>query len=417
MLARWLGLAALAAAVLPLAGCGGISGSESDAIGSPLSVYSSLPLQGPMAAASAQIVNGEKLALAESNGHAGKFRVAFFSLDDSNATTGLWDPGVTAGNAKTAAQDPSTIAYIGDLDSGATAVSLPLMNSVGILQVSPASPYIGLTSALDAGQDEPERFYPSGKRTFARLQPGDAVQAAAQAQLMNSLGVNSVYVVDDQDPFQVPLATIVAGDAEGEGIAVKAHDSLAMPSGANLTGEVEKIVESKAQAVFLAADEGPGPVALWQALHAADPKLLLFGSSSLASETFASQIGSAETQTYLSTPLLPVGMYPPSAQQVLGAYRARFGTEGGPWALYGFESMRSVLEAIRSAGDEGNDRVAVTARFFATRAPNAVIGPFSIRPNGETSSTVYAVDRVSGGHLRFYRVLNAPRLPPATPGG
>ena len=88
MLARWLGLAALAAAVLALAGCGGVSGASSDAIGSPLTVYSSLPLQGPMAAASPQIVDGEKLALSESGGRAGKFRIALFSLDDANPSTG-----------------------------------------------------------------------------------------------------------------------------------------------------------------------------------------------------------------------------------------------------------------------------------------------------------------------------------------
>ncbi len=71
-----------------------------------------------------------------------------------------------------AAQDTSTIAYLGDFDSGATAISLPLMNAAGILQVSPASPYVGLTSSFEAGQDEPERFYLSGKRTFVRLRAG-----------------------------------------------------------------------------------------------------------------------------------------------------------------------------------------------------------------------------------------------------
>ena len=416
MLGRWLGLAALSAAVLALAGCGGISGASSDAIGSPLTVYSSLPLQGPMAGASAQIVDGEKLALSESGGRAGKFRIAFFSLDDANPSTGTWSPEVTAGNAKTAAQDPSTIAYIGDLDSGATAVSLPLMNSVGILQVSPASPYIGLTSSVDAGQDEPERFYPSGKRTFGRLQPGDGVEGAAQAQLMRSLGVRSLYVLDNQDPFQVPLATIAASDAESEGITVRAHDSIPTPAGANFSGEVEKIVESKAQAVFLAGEADPGAVALWQALHAADPQLLLFGSSGMAREAFASQIGAAGAQTYLTTPLLAPALYPATGQKVMRDFRRQFGVEAGPWALYGFDAMRTVLESVRSAGSKGNDRAAVTARFFATRAPHAAIGPFSIEPNGETSSTVYGVDRVSGGQLVFYRALNATRKPAASGG-
>ncbi len=335
MLGRWLGLAALAAAALALAGCGGVSGDASDAIGSPLTVYSSLPLQGPLASDSTQIVDGEKLALEESGGRAGKFRIAYFSLDDANPATGVWSPEVTAGNAKTAAQDPSTIAYIGDLDSGATAVSLPLMNSAGILQVSPSSPYIGLTSSVDAGQDEPERFYPSGKRNFGRLQPGDGVEGAAQAQLMRSLGVSSLYVLDNQDPFQVPLATIVASDAESEGITVRAHDSISMPTGGNFTGEVEKIVESKAQAVFLAGEAGPASAALWQALHTADPGLLLFGSSAMAQESFASQIGAAAGETYLTTPLLAPALYPPTGQRVIARLphplRRGSGAVGAVW--------------------------------------------------------------------------------------
>ena len=171
----------------------------SEAVGSQLAIYSSLPLQGPSATISQQIVDGETLALAQTGGRVGPFKVGFVSLDDSNESSGQWDPGISATNAKTAAEDTSTIAYIGDLDSGATAISLPLMNAAGILQVSPASPYVGLTSSRDAGQDEPERFYPTGKRTFGRLQPGDPVEAAAQVRLMGDLGVHRVYVIDNEE--------------------------------------------------------------------------------------------------------------------------------------------------------------------------------------------------------------------------
>ena len=222
MRARWLcpvtrlpsalaALAALAALTFTVSGCGGVgvSGAAS-AIGNQLTVYSSLPLQGTSAAISQQIVNGEKLALAEAGGQVGPFKVSYVSEDDSSSTSGQWNPGVTATNAKAAANDTTTIAYLGDYNSAATAVSLPLINAAGILQVSPASPYVGLTSSLDAGQDEPERFYPSGQRNFGRLQPGDPAQAAAQVRLMREMHVSRVYVLDDQDPFQVPLAQIVA---------------------------------------------------------------------------------------------------------------------------------------------------------------------------------------------------------------
>ena len=77
MLARWLGLVALAAAaVLGIAGCGGVTVSDvAEATDGQLTVYSSLPLQGPSAVASEQIVDGEKLALADAGGRAGPFKI------------------------------------------------------------------------------------------------------------------------------------------------------------------------------------------------------------------------------------------------------------------------------------------------------------------------------------------------------
>ena len=164
-------------------GSGGVAVSDvAEATGGQLTVYSSEPLQGPSAAVAEQIVGGEKLALHDAGGRAGPFKIGYVSQDDASPTTGQWNPGVTATDAKKAAQDTSTIAYLGDYNSGATAISLPLINAAGILQLSTASPYVGLTSSYDAGQDEPERFYPSGRRTFARLQPGDIAQAAAQVR-------------------------------------------------------------------------------------------------------------------------------------------------------------------------------------------------------------------------------------------
>ncbi len=407
MLARWLGLAAVvvAGAVL-LSGCGGAASSEvAEATGGQLAIYSSLPLQGPNATISQQIMGGEKLALADADGRAGAFKITPVWLDDANPKNGEWSPDVTATNAKTAAEDTSTIAYIGDFNSPATAVSLPIMNAAGVLQVSPSSPYQGLTSSIDAGQDEPGRFYLNPKRTFARLQPGDVVQAAAQVRLMSSLGVKKLYVVDDQDPFEIPLAELVAADAVGAGIAVPAHDSIEARAGSSFSGEVEKIVESKAQAVFFSGGGGTGTVELWRQLHSADPQLLLLGSSAMASESFTSRIGAAAAETYLTTPVLPSSLYPSSGRHVLSDYVKRFGGEAGPYVLYGYEAMTVVLDAIRSAGAHGDDRTTVIDRLFATRDRESVIGRYSILPNGETSLSSYGVDRVLGGRPVFYRQI------------
>jgi branched-chain amino acid transport system substrate-binding protein len=405
------------AAVVVVTGCGGSSPvSTNDAVGETLAVYSSLPLQGPWAAVSEQIVGGEKLALAQAGGRAGRFRVAYVSLDDSNPASGQWSPGVAATDAKTAAQDTSTIAYLGDYDSGATAISLPLINGAGILQISPGSPYVGLTQALDAGQDEPGRFYPTGRRTFVRLPPGDPVQALAQVQLMRDLGIHRVYVIDDQDQFDVALATLVAGEAQRAGVAVVAHDSLPVTAGGAYTGEAEKVIESGAQAVFFSGATGEGAITLWRQLREADPHLTLLGSSSLANEAFVSQLGSAGEDAYIASPALPARFYPPAGRRILSAYEKQFGAPAEAYVLFGYEAMSMVLDAIRKAGGRGNNRQTVINELFAMQHRRGVLGPVSIEAAGETTLARYAADRVSGGALSFFRKLEVHRQPAPVPG-
>jgi branched-chain amino acid transport system substrate-binding protein len=399
-------LLAMVALAALASGCGSVSGVAS-ATGNQLTVYSSLPLQGPSGAISQQIVDGEKLALYDAGGHVGPFKVSYDSQDDSSPSSGQWSPSVTASDAKTAADDPSTIAYLGDYNSAATAISLPLINAAGILQISPSSPYGGLTSSLDAGQDEPERFYPTGKRNFARLQPGDQAQARAQVQLMHSLGVSKVYVLDDQDPFELPLAQMVITDSEHAGISVAEHDSLDTTASTEFTGEATKIARSGAQAVFFAGGTEPGAAALWKQLYSADPRLWLLGSSTMVNATFTAEVGAgADSRTLLTTPVLPVSHYPASARRVLAEYRGKFHEQPEAYALFGYEAMHVTLQAIRRAGASGNNRQAVTDALFAMGTHDSVIGHYAIEPDGETTLSSYGVDRVSGGAPIFWRELN-----------
>ena len=173
------------------AAAGGRVHRREHAPGDQLTIYSSLPLQGPSGRSPSRS-STERSSRWRTPGANRAVQDRLRLAGRLQPQTGEWAPGVTASDAKTCRPGHSTIAYLGDYNSAATAVSLPLINAAGILQVSPASPYVGLTSSLDAGQDEPERFYPTGQRTFGRLMPGDPVQAAAQVQLMESLGVKRV---------------------------------------------------------------------------------------------------------------------------------------------------------------------------------------------------------------------------------
>ena len=185
--------------------------------GDTLTIFSSLPLQGPHADQAQSIVNAEKLALRETGGRAGDFKINFASADDATAGGDRvgWDPDKTAENARKAVENTRTIAYIGDFDSGATAISLPITNEAGIRAGEPGVDGRGpdqVRPGAEAG--EPDKFYPSGDRTFARVVPADDVQASAAARWTQRLGARSVYVIGDKSLEGDGLAELYVGAAK-----------------------------------------------------------------------------------------------------------------------------------------------------------------------------------------------------------
>ena len=123
------------------------------------------------------------MALAAVHGHIGRYRIVLRSLNDATVASDGWDPGQTNANADLAAKDQRTIGYLGDLNSGASAVSLPVLNRARIPQISPLSTAVGLTEGgPEAQPGEPQKYYPTMIRTFARVIPNDKVQAAVQVQ-------------------------------------------------------------------------------------------------------------------------------------------------------------------------------------------------------------------------------------------
>ena len=159
---------------------GGSSGSSSASGGNTIDIYSSLPLQGASTAQTDPLVNGMNLALSEAGGKAGPFTVNYQSLDDSTAQAGKWDPTQTEANARKVAMDPKAVFYIGEFNSAASKVSIPILSQVGIPQLSPANTYVGLTTnEPGSAPGEPQKYYPTGKRTYVRIVPRDTIQAAA----------------------------------------------------------------------------------------------------------------------------------------------------------------------------------------------------------------------------------------------
>jgi hypothetical protein len=156
-LRSFAGLAAIAA--FAISGCAASSGGvASDA---PLAVYLSVPLGGPQAEQGKAIAEAAEKALADAGGKAGSHPIELKVLDDTGGTGG-WTPVAAAADARQANEDASTIAYVGDLDQGASRTSLPITNLADIAQIvlGPVPGGLDVANLVDAPSvhgDDPGR--------------------------------------------------------------------------------------------------------------------------------------------------------------------------------------------------------------------------------------------------------------------
>jgi len=392
-------LAAMLAAALALGltACERADEETGDTGSTTLTVYASLPLQGPAGPESVAVANGARLALREAGGKVGDLVVKLVVLDDSTPAAGRWNPEQTADNARTAVRDRTAIAYLGDGPSGATAISLPILNAAGVLQVSPTSGYQGLTGTQDAEKGEPEKYYPSGRRTFARPVPGDDVQARALLASLTDEHCRRLQVLDDLDVSGRGLAAGVGRAAAAAGIEVVGRDQLR--ADVDIAAEAQAITTGGADCVLFAGALAAWVPGLFDALHAADPQLELFGGEGLASDAFAAALGAGtQARTHLTA---PVGVLEPrpGVRAFLRRYRKALGADARTGALYGYEAMRLVLAGIQRAGPLGNDRAAVTRALFALGERKSPLGPYRIDREGNTTSTAYSRLTLRGGRL------------------
>jgi len=168
-----------------------------------LKIVSMLPLTGSSQGQAQTIVNGIKQAIDEANSTAceGKLKIQFDQFDDATAATGKWEGSQVTANANKAVADGSVVAVIGHYNSGAAKLSIPILNQANLVMVSPANTYTGLTKPGKGTPQEPNVYYPTGTRNYARVVPADDLQGSVGAKWAKSLGVTKVYVLDDQELY------------------------------------------------------------------------------------------------------------------------------------------------------------------------------------------------------------------------
>src|SRR4051794_20413757 len=393
-----------------VAACGsdsGGGGGGGKASGDTLTIYSSLPLQGDSRPQSEDVVHGEQLALEKAGNKVGKFKIKYVSLNDSGAATGKWYPAKGSATARKAVGAENTIAYPGAFNSGASAISIPLTNEAGIPQVSPSNTYVGLTRSEGAEKGEPQKYQPSGSKTFARVVPADHIQAAAQVAWMKELGVTKLYILNDKEVYGKGIADAVEKIAGQQGIKVLGNDGIDTKA-ANFRALASKIKSAGADGFFFGGITQNKGVQVFKDVNAANPDAKLFGPDGVAESAFSEKLGSTvEKNVYITNPTLDPKEYPPAAQDFFKEFKAKYGKDPEPYAIYGYEAMGVTLDAIKNAGDKGNDRQSVVDEMFKTKGRESVLGTYDIDENGDTTLSDYGGNRIQGGKLTFDKVIKA----------
>ena len=418
MNSRWLAATGclVAALAMGVGACGddsdegsGDSGSGGEA--KTVTIYSSLPLQGASRPQTTALVNGIKLALEQAGNKAGDVTVKYESLDDSTAQAGSWTPEATTANARKAAQDDSTAVYIGEFNSGASAVSIPILNEAGVPQISPANTAVGLTSdEPGANPGEPDKYYPTGQRTYTRIVPKDTIQGAALATVMKEDGCTKVQLTNDKEVYGAGLASNIESAAEAQGLEIIANDAIDK-NAANYRSLAQKAKGAGADCFVFSGITANNGVQLYKDFAAALPDAKLYGPDGVAESGFADPKeggipADVASKVKVTVATLSPDEYPPEGQEFFTQFEEKYGEPNpDPYAIYGYEAARLALDAIERSGTGSKEDV--IAALFDTKDRESVLGTYSIDENGDTTLTDYGVYTIEGGELTFDSTIKA----------
>jgi branched-chain amino acid transport system substrate-binding protein len=408
-----LGRRGVATVAIAFALVAGACAAEDDGATGPLTVFLSAPLRGEHGADGRDIADGARLAIEQAGGRAGDDEVGLEILDATAGPTQRagWSAPAVARNARTAAQDTSAIAYIGDFESGATRVSLPITNQAVVPQISPASTALDLVVDPENPGEPPDELQPSGERTFMRVIPDDGVQADAAAAWARELDARSVLIVEDGSAYGESIAEEFSEQVAAEGISVIAERRLPQrkPRGSWL-GALRAPGAFDADLVYLA---GASPDLLPELSSGVTlairgrPPIMLASDALLPPATRRSLDLFSSFLRFTSSAQDPEQL-PPAGEDFASAFRDEYGRAPGLYAAYGYEAMALVLDAIERAGAEAEDRRAVLDVLFATSDRESVLGTYSITAVGNTTLDAIAGYRIEGGEPVFDRALAPP---------
>jgi branched-chain amino acid transport system substrate-binding protein len=389
---------------LPAASCADLEyGGEGDP---DVLIASDLPMQGGDRVQTLQMADAIRFVLEQQEWKAGDLNVAYQVCDDSTAQTGAWDSGKCAENGANYAANESMIGLIGTFNSGCAEVIIPLLNQAeggAIAMVSPANTKVCLTTSVPScASTEPDKYYPSGERNYARVVALDDAQASVIAQYAKEdLGLESVFIINDKQAYGLGLATNLENAFNFLDVTVMGNDGWD-PKASSYEALFNKVKASGAQGVVFSGLVTLNGVKLIKdkfAVLGSNEEVPLLAPDGFTPFTEVDKAGTPATTGMLVTvagssadALVAEGG---AGREFINAFKAETGVARvEPYTAYAAQAAVILLDAIETAGD---DRAAVIDTVLGVQVTGGILGDFSINDEGDR-----AAGDVSTGAITVY---------------
>ena len=374
--------------------------------GETLKIVSDLPLQGSDREQTAQMNNAIRLVLEEANNQAGDFTIEFEAFDDSTAAKGAWDEALCASNARMYAEDESVVGVIGTYNSGCAAIEIPILNEASVAMISPANTAVGLTHTGPGSQEgEPEKYYPTGTRNYARVVASDDLQGATDAAFFKEdLGVTKVFILDDKEQYGKGVADAFESAAEEIGLEVVGHEGWDK-NAQNYTALMTQIEGTGADGIFLggiSTNNGGQLVRDKVAVLGDNETVKLMGSDGFVLTTLFEEAGPENAEgMYGSAPVIAADNLTGAGEDFVASFTEQYPGESiQVYTSYAAASAQALLDAISRSDGSRED---IVAKLFETNIEDGITGPLSFNENGDPSEGRMSIFIGKDGDWAFHK--------------
>jgi branched-chain amino acid transport system substrate-binding protein len=376
-------------------------------------IVSDLPMQGASSHQTKQMVQAIEMTLKQHNYTVNGMTIQYQACDDSTAQAGTWDSATCSANANAYAQDPSVIGVIGTFNSGCAELEIPVLNRAAggaVAMVSPANTWPGLTQKTKT-PGEPDKYYPTGVRNYARVVAADNFQGPALAETAKGLGIKSVFILNDKQAYGLGVATYFQDAAKKLGIQIKGFAAYNTKTGTNYQALMQQIGATHPDAIMiggLICENGGQLIKDKVAVlgpNSGNVKLLL--PDGFTTQSTIDEAGAKNAEGLYSS----VAGVPPDQLKGAGATFVTDFTNAyhpdalDPYTPYAAAAAQVLLNAIQASD---GSRADIATHLFGVKVTGSVLGDFAIDQAGDTNQGSMTVDIAKGGKLVTFKVLTPP---------